>query len=492
MRKTLFTRYFSVCAAIIMLTVVALGMMLIVLTAQYFKNDKLALMRDNAQEAAVLALSNSQISDNRLLIDKSQVVGYFSLLSNAISADVYMVDRSSGETLVCSHKAPCNHTAYLVPEEILKTVEETGSYQEMGRLGGIYSENYYTVGVPMKVGGTTLAVVFASSSADMLQHIVTQMIKLFLLSSVIVLMATFVILYFVTQQLVRPLREMLAATQSFAKGDFTVRVPIERYDEIGKLAMAFNNMASSLAAQEATSRSFVANVSHELKTPMTTISGFIDGILDGTIPREKHEQYLGIVSQEVKRLSRLVRSMLGIARIEAGEMKLVPTDFDIVEIVCRTVFTFEQQIEQKNLEVRGLDSEKVIVTADKDLIHQVVYNLVENAVKFANEGGYIEVAFSNEGGQVYVSVINSGEGLSREELPKVFERFYKTDRSRSSDKNGVGLGLHIVRSILNLHGGEINVRSVQGESCEFRFCLPAAKNASGKTTQSLFRKTEKK
>lgn len=487
MRKSLFTKYFSVCAAIIMLTVTALGVMLLVLTAQYLKSDKLQLLRDNAQEAAVLALSNSQIAADSLRIDKAQVVGYFSLLSTAIDADVYMVERSSGKTLVCSHKAPCNHTAYLVPESILKTVEETGSYQELGRLGGIYTENYYTVGVPMKVGGTVVAVIFASSSAAALLDMTAQTVRLFLLSSLVVLMATFVILYFVSQRLVRPLREMLEATQSFAKGDFTVRVPIERYDEIGKLAMAFNNMATSLASQEASSRSFVANVSHELKTPMTTIAGFIDGILDGTIPPEKRDQYLGIVSQEVKRLSRLVRSMLGIARIEAGEMKLVPTDFDIVEIVCRTVFTFERQIEEKHLEMRGLDSEKVMVNADVDLIHQVVYNLVENAVKFSNDGGYIEVSFSAEGGMVFVSVRNSGEGLSKEELPKVFGRFYKTDRSRSVDKNGVGLGLHIVRSIINLHGGEILVRSVENEYCEFRFSLPAAR-----APQGLSRKAEKK
>ena len=207
-------------------------------------------------------------------------------------------------------------------------------------------------------------------------------------------------------------------TQSFAKGDFSVRVTVERYDEIGKLAMAFNNMATNLASQETMRRAFVANVSHELKTPMTTIAGFIDGILDGTIPPEKRDKYLGIVSQEVKRLSRLVRSMLGIARIEAGEMKLVRTDFDINDIVCQTVFTFEQQIEQKRLEVRGLDAGKFMVNADVDLVHQVVYNLVENAVKFADEGGYIEANYTQEDGRVFVGIRNSGEGLSKEEMPK--------------------------------------------------------------------------
>lgn len=490
MQKSLFTKYFSVCAAIILLTVTALGMMLLIFTTQYFKQDKMKLLHDNAREAANLALANSTATPEGVTINKVQVVAYFSLLSTAINADVYMVERSTGRTQVCSHKAPCNHTAYLVPEPILLEIEEKGSYQELGRLGGIYNENYYTVGVPMMVGNTTVAVIFASTSAEAFQRLIQQIVKMFLASAVIVIFVTSIIIYFVTKRLVRPLREMLCATQSFAKGDFSVRVPIERYDEVGKLAMAFNNMATNLSSQETVRRSFVANVSHELKTPMTTIAGFIDGILDGTIPAEKRDQYLNTVSEEVKRLSRLVRSMLNIARIEAGEMKLAPTDFDIVDIVCRTVFTFEQQIDKKNLEVRGLDAGKVLVTADVDLVHQVVYNLVENAVKFANVGGYIEVSFAPEQGMVSVGVRNSGEGLSKEEIPKVFDRFYKTDRSRSVDKNGVGLGLHIVRSIINLQGGEIIVRSVQGEYCEFRFTLPGVKNTQ-KNAQSLFRKAEK-
>ncbi|MEG1044241.1 MAG: HAMP domain-containing sensor histidine kinase, partial [Oscillospiraceae bacterium] len=265
------------------------------------------------------------------------------------------------------------------------------------------------------------------------------------------------------------------------------RVHVEGYDEIDRLAMAFNNMASSLATLESTRRSFIANVSHELKTPMTTISGFIDGILDGTIPPEKHNHYLHIVSDEVKRLSRLVRSMLNIARIEAGEMSINPSGFDVNDLICRTVFIFEQAIETKNLEIKGLDVDKIMVEGDNDLIHQVVYNLIENAVKFVNQDGYIEFIYdtNREGGKTYIGIKNSGEGFSKEEMPKLFDRFYKTDKSRSLDKNGVGLGLHIVRSIINLHNSDIMVKSVKGEYCEFGFDLPAFSEKKG---VSRFRK----
>ena len=222
-------------------------------------------------------------------------------------------------------------------------------------------------------------------------------------------------------------------------------------------------------------RSFIANVSHELKTPMTSIAGFIDGILDGTIDPDQERHYLRIVSDEVKRLSRLVRSMLNLSRIEAGELKVQTTPFNILEIICETVFSFEQSIEQKNLDIRGLDTDKVMVDADPDLLHQVVYNLIDNAVKFVNPGGYLEFSFSVDANMTYVGIRNSGEGLSKEEIPRVFDRFYKTDRSRGVDKNGVGLGLYLVRSIINLHGGDIIVKSVQGEYTEFVFSVPTAK-----------------
>ena len=299
----------------------------------------------------------------------------------------------------------------------------------------------------------------------------------FVAALLVMMVVIFVLAYIVSGSLTRPLREMAKATEAFARGDFSVRVPVNERDEIGKLAMAFNNMADSLAQQETVRRSFIANVSHELKTPMTSIAGFIDGILDGTIPQEKERHYLTIVSDEVKRLSRMVRSMLNIAKIEAGEMKLKPTVFDVNEVVLSSIFTFEQMIEKKHLDIRGLEEGKVMVEADEGLINQVVYNLLENAVKFVNEGGYIEVSYTVEQKRTYIHIKNSGEGIPKEEISKVFDRFYKTDRSRSMDKTGVGLGLYIVRQIVNLHQGEVIVRSVEGEYCEFSFSVATAPKA---------------
>ena len=173
--------------------------------------------------------------------------------------------------------------------------------------------------------------------------------------------------------------------------------------------------------------------------------------------------------------------MLNIARIEAGELQIKPDLFDVNETVIRTVFTFEKPLEEKGIEVRGLDNGKVMVEADPDLIHQVVYNLIENAVKFCNEHGYIEVSYRADDAYTYVGIKNSGDGIAKDEIPHIFDRFYKTDKSRSREKGGAGLGLHIVRSIVNLHGGDIVVRSVEGEYCEFVFSIP--KPQKGKKAQ---------
>jgi len=206
---------------------------------------------------------------------------------------------------------------------------------------------------------------------------------------------------------------------------------------------------------------------------MTTISGFVDGILDGTIPEDRRSYYLGVVSSETKRLARLVRSMLDLSKIDSGDMKISLERFDLSKTVTNALLTFEQRIEEKNIDIQGLDQMKPLyVRGDPDLIHQVAYNLIENAVKFANPDGYIRVNVFSRERVAYVRIANSGIGIPSEDLPRIFERFYKTDKSRSHDKTGVGLGLYIVKTIIALHKGDIEVRSSEGSYCEFEFHIP--------------------
>jgi len=473
-QRSLFRKYFSACVGMILLTIVVLGMVFLGFASRYFREDRFALLQKNVDYALKATESLCFNVDGSYKISPS-LDGVYQSIGNAIDADVYLVN-IYGHTLLCTcEESDCRHHQHAVPSSIMESINQNGSYLDMSDQGSIYESSSYTVGLPLIVEDQQMAgVVFISSDAEGLQEFRQEMLEIFLLSAIFVLIIAFSVIYLISSNMVRPLRSMVSATESFARGDFSVRVPVTEMDEIGKLSMAFNNMANALAQQDSIRRSFVANVSHELKTPMTTIGGFVDGIMDGTIPPEKQKHYLSIVSSEVKRLSRLVRSMLNIARLESGEMQLQPKAFDINQVVCSTIFTFEQAIEEKQLDIRGLDSDRVMVSADEDLMHQVVYNLLENAVKFVNHGGYIEVSYRTEGNMTYVSVKNSGEGISKEEISKVFERFYKTDRSRSQDKSGVGLGLNIVRSIVKLHQGEVIVRSTEGQFCEFTFTVPSA------------------
>lgn len=471
LKKSLFNRYFAICSAVILATITLMGGLVIGFSATYFSESSQETLRKNAEQAAQITLSGMEDYGYQK-IPVSTVQNGYRIISATTESHIFLVNLD-GKTLICSEGENCNHRTYSIPSDVMeKAIAE--EYDGSGTLGGIYDASHYTVGIPITHDGEILAVLFASTEATDVWYFIMDLMDIIFFCALIATVLSSVAIYFVTNKMTRPLREMAAAAKSFSTGDFTVRVHAEGEDEIAQLARSFNHMADSVADLESVRRSFIANVSHELKTPMMTIGGFIDGILDGTVPAEKHRQYLEIVSEEVKRLSRMVKSMLSIARIEAGDMKINPTNFDINELVCRTVFAFEQKIEEKNLEIMGLESDEVYVSADNDLIHQVIYNLVDNAVKFVSEGGCISFSYAIKDGNVFVSVRNTGAGIAQQELPRLFDRFYKTDKSRSLDKTGVGLGLYIVQTIVNQHKGDLLVTSVEGEYTEFTFSVPAA------------------
>ena len=281
-------------------------------------------------------------------------------------------------------------------------------------------------------------------------------------------------MYFITNRITTPVKQISKAVRSYAKGNFDVRIPIKSEDEIGELARAFNNMASDLSKLEKTKNTFFSSVSHDLKTPMTSIQGFIEGILDGTIPEEKQSYYLGIVLEEVKRLTRLVNSLLDITRMQSGSVKLSPEKFDVCEMARLILISFEEKIDELKLDVEfNCDDDPSNVFADKDAIHQVLYNIISNALKFTPEGGKLKIDITKEKAneKYIVSVYNSGIGIKEEELPFVFDSFYKADSSRGLDKTGTGLGMFIAKSKIEAHGEKIGVESEYEKYCRFHFTL---------------------
>lgn len=336
----------------------------------------------------------------------------------------------------------------------------------------ILSLQYFVVGRPIMSEGQMIGAVFSLANTGV-QTLVLEFLRIFLVSAFFCLILAFVCIYYLTKKMITPLHQMSSAAKQFAVGDFSYRVKATGNDELADLGRAFNDMADALDALEGSRRSFVSNVSHELKTPMTSIAGFIDGILDGTIPKDKQQYYLEIVSTEVRRLSRLVVSMLNMSKIESGDLEMKPSNYDISDQIIHILLTFEQKIENKNIEIRGLDNLKpTYVVADPDMIYQAIYNLFDNAVKFTNENGYIAVLLTERNTDIEVSIKNSGEGIQQKELSKVFERFYKVDKSRSLDSKGAGLGLYIVKLMIEMHGGKVLAKSDSTETAEFTFTLP--------------------
>lgn len=309
--------------------------------------------------------------------------------------------------------------------------------------------------------------------SGVLPHVLTRTV---LLTSLWIVLGALVILYFFCERVAGPLREMGVVTKRFAKGKFDRRVTVRGNDEISELGTAFNQMADSLEQLETMRNSFISNVSHDLRTPMTTILGFVEGITSGAIPEEKHAYYLGVISEEVRRLSRLVTELLDLSRIQSGTRKFNFTTFDICEMARLILIANEQRIDEKHLQVDfSAEADNILVRGDKDAIHQVLYNLCDNAIKFSREGGVFSIAITAQAKKkLAVTVYNEGEGIPAADVPFVFERFYKSDKSRGQDKSGAGLGLYISKTIMEAHRESLTLESHEGESCAFTLTLPLA------------------
>ena len=325
--------------------------------------------------------------------------------------------------------------------------------------------------------GEIIGHVFVTNDTDKLLSIWSSFL---IIASVVMLMVfclSMIVSLVYSKRIARPLDEMALASRRFARGDFSVRVRQEGdpEDEMGALIDSFNKMADSLESSEKRRSEFIANISHELRTPMTTIAGFADGILDGTIPKEEEEKYLISIRDETRRLSRLVRDMLSASQANARAADPSRrTVFDLTELVLQTLLSFESRATAKNLDVDPqLPDSHILVIADKDAITQVIYNLLDNAVKFARVGSCLTLRLYKDNGKAYVSIKDEGETIPPDDLPFIFDRFHKSDRSRSLDKDGVGLGLYLVKSIINSHDEDIAVRSEEGVT-EFVFTLKLA------------------
>jgi len=473
--KTTFSRLFALSAALIGICLVLTGITFRLMLGKSLAEEKRQTLQSNADiledlTAAYYAKGelNEQWGDFHICL---------TAMAQASGSEIFLC-RPDGQVQICScQQTGCNHVNTVVDESFIAAViRETEVFRKTD-LNGMYETERLVQGADVRAHGTdqVIGVIVVTVPVNEITEVSVRATTIFFYVSVMVLVVALIACYIISRNQAGAIQTVARAATRFGHGDLQARVPVggKNTEEVDELAIAFNSMAEELATSERQRKEFVANVSHELKTPMTTISGFLDGMLDGTIPEDQHRQYMQLVSGEVRRLSRLVRSMLDISRLQSqGISEEKKRRFDLCETIGQVLISFEQRVSRKCIHVDvQLPDRSIWVKAEPESITQVIYNLVDNAVKFCNEQGSLRVQLQVQGEKAVVTVCNTGKTIAPEDLPLIFDRFQKADKSRSADPDGVGLGLYIVKTILNGHGEDIYVTS-EKEKTSFTFTLP--------------------
>ena len=472
MRKSISVTFFSMVATLLVLGTAVLGCSEWLLFSRYFaqeRYDTLDSVADVTQRAADYIVQQAALpkgAELDALNTKLEIIG------ESAEAYLFFTDES-GNILIASNPEMLDMDT--VEQALIDKVSGDKPYHTLSTLDGVLTEkSYVSVRHMQDARGNNSGYLFLCSSGARLTDFKEEFWSNFFFSACVMLLCASVLTSFLMRKLTDPLQKITDAAQRFGGGDFSVRVEgVEGEGEVVDLARTFNQMAENIQSNDNSRGQFMGNIAHELRTPMTTIKGFIDGILDGTIPPDMQNHYLQLVSEETGRLARLIQNMLDLSKLESGEYQVNARMFNIWETLTGVALSAEQRINDGMIELEGLTmDEKVLVYADPDLIHQVAYNLLDNAIKFTPAGGTIRFHVEKLGPEVEVSIWNSGQGISPEALPYVFQRFYKEDRSRGLHARGAGLGLNICKVLVNLSDGQIRVESQQGEWCRFVFTLP--------------------
>ena len=472
MRKSVSVAFFSLMSTLLIFGTVIMGGSELVLFSNYFAQERYDVLDEVvnvAQRTASHLVQEAALPEGEeleALNTKLELIGE--------SAEVYLFFTDCDGNVVLASD-PDDLAGDVVEASVLeKSAKAKENYHIFGTLDGVLTEkSYISVHEMRSESGECTGYLFLCSSGDRLVEFRNEFFSNFFLSACLMLLVASVLTKVMMHKLTDPIQKVTDAAQRFGGGDLSVRVEgVDGEGEVADLARTFNKMADNIQSNDNSRGQFMGNIAHELRTPMTTIKGFIDGILDGTIPPEKERKYLQIISDESRRLSRLVRRMLDISQIQSQEMK--KEDFDLCESMRLALLSMEQKITDRELDVEAdIPEEPVMVEGVNDLITQVIYNLLENATKFAAPHSSLYLGLAVHGEKAVVTVRNVGQTIPAEEIPLLFERFHKSDKSRSEDKDGVGLGLYIVKTILEQHHEHIAVTSENGLTT-FAFTLSLA------------------
>ncbi len=387
-----------------------------------------------------------------------------------LNASIWIFDKDGfpiASSITTNHPA-CPKNIYLLNADMDLTTAQTFT----GDFYGAFQNDVISVSIPIQTNGQPNGMVFLHSTMEQLNNLQRDIIRVSYVPFLVMLIISFVLLGIISSKIMRPIRKINAVAEEYSTGNFETKLNINSHDEIGQLAATLEYMASELSKLDEYRRSFISNISHDFRSPLTSIKGYIEAIQDGTIPPEKQSKYLGIVVAETNRLTKLTSSLLELNDFDSYGIWLMRKEFDVIDLVKNAINTFEGRCIEKSISlILNNHTKSSIVYADKTKIQQVIYNLLDNAIKFTSEGKSIYITLTEKNEKLFVSVKDEGCGIPADSLNKIWVRFYKADTSRGKDKQGTGLGLAITREIIKAHGENINVVSTEGVGSEFTFSL---------------------
>ncbi|MDE7259458.1 MAG: GHKL domain-containing protein [Lachnospiraceae bacterium] len=465
MRKTLYLKF--------ILAYIIFGWFGFVVVATFVSNmtmDHLKKQQADSlyREATLIAntyasgLYNNEVS---LEVVKSQL----DALDTYLSATLWIINPSG--RLILDSSAPLDVENEIMIENFDPTVT-AGSYYTIGNFFNTFDEDMLSVFAPITSDYKVKGYVVIHSSISGILKEADNLLTISYIMLVILFLLSLIILIFFTEIVYIPLRKITEATEQYASGNMHYEFSVESEDEMGYLAATLSYMASEIARSEDDQKKFVANVSHDFRSPLTSIKGYLEAMIDGTIPPEMHEKYLTILLNETERLRKLTNSLLTLNNLNTRGIMLNKVDFDINRTIRNVAASFEGTCRAKTIAIElVLTGDEMYVVADVDKIQQVLYNLLDNAIKFSHHDSVIKIETTEKHNKVFVSVKDSGIGIPKDDLKLIWDRFYKSDLSRGKDKKGTGLGLSITKEIIRSHEENINVISTEGVGTEFIFSL---------------------
>lgn len=466
MRKTLYLKF---CLAYLIFGFFAFTVVATFgssMTLEHIKRERADVLY---KEATLIASSYaSDLYNNEISLESAKK--QLDAIAIFIDSTIWIINPSG--RLILSTDSPLDINTEVIIDNFDPTIT-VGSYYTTGTFFDSFEDEKLSVFAPITTNYKVQGYVVIHTSMEDLRTSSESILSITYIIMVIIFLLSLIILMFFTEFVYRPLKKITTATEQYASGNMHYELSIESDDEIGYLAAALSYMASEIAKNEDGQKKFIANVSHDFRSPLTSIKGYLEAMIDGTIPPELHEKYLGIVLNETERLTKLTNSLLTLNNLNMRGMILEKTEFDINQVIRNTVASFEGTLSKKRISIELiLTGETLPVEADIGKIQQVLYNLLDNAIKFSHQDSTIKIETTEKHNKVFVSVKDSGIGIPKDSLKLIWDRFYKTDLSRGKDKKGTGLGLSITKEIIHAHNENINVISTEGVGTEFIFTLP--------------------